>query len=176
MPLLVVLLAVRTYLARDSLSREDVGVLLAGLLVSAVVVIAVLAWWRLRTRRARRTPGALWTSGSLTFIGPAEYAGGLPGANSFLQKHTSKSLVSAAPVKVVLTDESMMIFSIVGRGRDTLACPLETITQVEIVHGTRKERGFSLTTAHGGRASFTGKVEDSLAKRLAELGARPSFR
>ena len=112
----------------------------------------------------------------MTFIGPGEYAGGPPGADMFLRKHTSKSLVSAAPVKIVLTNEVMMIFSIVGRGRDTLVAPLEFITQVEIVHGTRNERGLTVTTRDGPRVSFTGKVDNELAKRFAEMGASVSFR
>jgi hypothetical protein len=172
LPPLLLIVGLRLYLVWDDV-RDDgvVGVALATIFFVGVVLVATLIWMRLRTKRARHTAGSLWRSKELRFIGPSEHDGGHPGADNFIRKHSPKTADFAAPVTMVLTEESLLVFPFFGRGQDVANFPLLSIAAIEIVRGTRRQRGLSFTTADGRRASFLGKVDDELAARLDELGA-----
>lgn len=91
--------------------------------------------------------------------------------DAFAQTHTSTT-IAALIVRIVLTDAAIVIVPMDGRRRDVLTCPIEMIDCVEIVHGTGKERGISLTTHDGRRATFNGlQVDDAFPRQLASLGA-----
>jgi len=144
---------------------------LAGMIVlSALILIGGLFWWRSQERRRRAlVRDALWVSRALAFTGPHDGSG-----VSFWaawSEGASHADGGPPPVLLVLTARSFELVPVFGPP-ERLPVPLERVAVVDVVFGDRlNERGFTLRLTEGRVAHFMGQPDRALAEQLRTLGA-----